>query len=389
MTTASHECDILVVGGGLAGTALALSLARSEHAVSLIEPAPPRESEGWDARVYALSPASRRMLEVLGVWQRLDASRVSPVTRMEIHGDRGGQLNFSTHEVGSDALAWIVEGGRLQRELWETLDRRGTVGLLCPATLSHLSLENDGAWAELSDGTGISARLVVAADGADSAARDAARLQCRTHEYGELGVVANLACERAHRETACQWFRADGVLAFLPLPGDRISIVWSTPEQNARQLIDLPPEDFCERVREASGDRLGSLRPITPARGFKLRLMRPESAIATRMALIGDAAHAIHPLSGHGINLGFADARELAQVLRAIPAGSDPGHRSVLRRYERARAEEVLALQAVTHGLHQLFKQTAGPVEWLRNAGLNLFNHAPVVREILARYAMG
>jgi ubiquinone biosynthesis UbiH/UbiF/VisC/COQ6 family hydroxylase len=219
--------------------------------------------------------------------------------------------------------------------------------------------------------------------------RQAAGLAAETLPYGELGVVANLACEKPHRNTAFQWFRADGVLAWLPLPENRLSMVWSTPEAHGRELLALAPAAFCARVAAAGGHRLGALELITPAAGFPLRLMRLPRIVAPRLALIGDAAHAIHPLSGHGINLGFLDAQALAGALLALPEFRDCGEERVLRRYERARAEEVALLQWTTHGLQRLFRPRYAGLAALRNLGLNLTNRLPLVRNALVRYALG
>ncbi|GAB4447398.1 MAG: hypothetical protein OHK0026_13850 [Rhodocyclaceae bacterium] len=199
--------------------------------------------------------------------------------------------------------------------------------------------------------------------------------------------MANFSCERPHDDTAFQWFRADGVLAFLPLPGSRVSMVWSTPREHAAAVLALDAAAFCAAVRDACGARLGELELITPPRAFALRLMRVEHTVAPRLALIGDAAHCLHPLSGHGINLGFGDARELAAVLAAAEP-ADPGEPAVLRRYERARIEQVLAFQMLTDALQRLFRAKSAPLARLRNLGLNLTRAVPVVTNMLARYAM-
>ncbi|MEW5889325.1 MAG: UbiH/UbiF family hydroxylase [Pseudomonadota bacterium] len=382
--------DVLIVGAGLAGASLAVALKSSRLRIGLVEgraPAPP--AGAWDARIYAVSPSNARFLEAIGVWQHLDPARLSPVHEMEIHGDRGGRLDFSAYRSGVSELAWIVESGLMQRELWETVKRQANVTLLCPARPRALEFDAQAVRLALEDDRTAQARLLVAADGADSWVRQAAGLAAETAAYGEQGVVANLACERPHRNTAFQWFREDGVLAWLPLPGELISMVWSTPDAHAAELRALPAEEFCRRVADAGGWRLGALRMVTAPAAFPLRLMRVSQVVAPRLALIGDAAHAIHPLSGHGINLGFADARALAQELDALPAHRDPGELPVLRRYARARAEEVTLLQWTTHGLQRLFRPREPALSWLRNAGLNLTNRLPVVREILVRYALG
>jgi ubiquinone biosynthesis UbiH/UbiF/VisC/COQ6 family hydroxylase len=201
-------------------------------------------------------------------------------------------------------------------------------------------------------------------------------------------VVANFRCEKPHRNAAFQWFRPDGVLAYLPLPDQQMSMVWSAPDALADELVALPPEALCARVAEAGGYRLGKLELITPAAAFPLRLMRVETAVRPRLALIGDAAHAIHPLSGHGINLGYQDARVLAEQIKDLPAWRDPGELPVLRAYARARAEETALLQYTTHGLNRLFKPADPILSGLRNIGLNLTNSVPVLRNALVRYAI-
>jgi ubiquinone biosynthesis UbiH/UbiF/VisC/COQ6 family hydroxylase len=240
----------------------------------------------------------------------------------------------------------------------------------------------------LSDGRTIEAALVVAADGAESWTRAAAGIEVSFHSYGQLGVVANFRCDKPHRGTAFQWFRNDGVLAWLPLPDNMVSMVWSTNETNAIELQALNAEALCERVAQAGQHRLGALALVTPAIGFALRLMRAPSSIAPRLALIGDAAHTIHPLSGHGINLGFQDACVLANLLADKPDHIDCGDHALLRRYERSRKEEVITLQTATHDLHKLFTPGWRPLSVLRNAGLNVTNALPVVKDVLIRYAI-
>lgn len=382
------DFDVVIVGGGLAGLALAAALRRSPLSVAVVEGRGPVAPEGWDARVYAISPANARFLESLGVWGHLDASRVEPVRAMEVHGDAGGRLDFSAYDSGVAELAWILEASLMQRELWETVKRQGNATLLCPARPQALAFEDKAAHLTLEDGRRLSARLVVAADGADSWTRRAAGIEVDFAPYGQHGVVANFATELPHRGTAWQWFREDGILAWLPLPGNRMSMVWSTPEAHGRELVALPAAELCERVAAAGGRRLGAFELITPAAGFPLRLMRAPRSVAPRLALIGDAAHAIHPLSGHGINLGFQDAQALADVLTARPAHVDCGDLALLRRYERSRKEEVVTLQTVTDGLQRLFRPEATWLRPLRNAGLNLTNTLPVVKDTLVRYAL-
>jgi 2-octaprenylphenol hydroxylase len=383
--------DVIIVGGGLAGLSLAAALRTTPLSIALVEGNPPATSTSpaqWDPRIYAISPGNARFLEDIGIWRHLDLGRMAPVRSMEVHGDADGRLEFSAYDSGVGELAWIAEQSLLQAELWETVKRQGNVELLCPARPERLHIGADAATLTLRDGRVVAGRLVVAADGADSWTRDAAGIAVKFHHYHQQGVVANFACARPHRNRAFQWFREDGILAYLPLPGDLISIVWSTADDHARELVGLPPDEFCDRVAAAGGRCLGDLRLVTPAAAFPLRLMRPPRRIAPRLALIGDAAHAIHPLSGHGINLGFQDACALAAELAAKPAHVDCGDAHWLRRYERARAEEVVAMQTVTDLLQRLFTPRNALLSAVRNLGLNLTNALPVARDMLVRYAL-
>jgi ubiquinone biosynthesis UbiH/UbiF/VisC/COQ6 family hydroxylase len=383
--------DVVIVGGGLAGMALAVALGRSPLSIALIEGRAPVKPDGWDARIYAISPANVCFLDEIGTWKHLDASRIQPVERMDVRGDADGRLDFSAYASGVGELASIVESSLMQIELWESAKRQANLELIYPARPAVLKIDADGVQLSLDDGRMISSRLVVAADGADSWTRAAAGIIPSVRPYGQLGVVANFETERSHQGTAFQWFRRDGVLAWLPLPGQRMSMVWSTVEAHGRELLACSPEELEARVAAAGECRLGKLKLITPAAGFPLRLMRAPCVVQPRLALIGDAAHAIHPLSGHGINLGFQDAAVLAQTLANKPAHIDCGDFALLRRYERARKEEVLALQTTTDALQRLFSQYDDPLSALpvlRNAGLNLTNRLPLVKDLLIRYAL-
>lgn len=379
--------DLIIVGGGLAGAALAVALRRTPLKIALIEQMPPRRPQSWDQRIYAYSPASAAFLAELGAWDHLDHTRLAPVAEMHIHGDAGGELRFSAYDSGIGELAWIGESSLVHVELWESLKRQHNVTLLCPGVPAALSVAEGGASLRLEDGRMLSAALVVGADGRDSWVRSEAGIGASVTPYGEMGVVANLRAERPHRGVAFQWFRPDGVLAWLPLPDGMVSIVWSAQDALARELIELPEAAFCARVAAAGGHRLGRFEMLTPRAAFPLRLMRTETVVRPRVALVGDAAHAIHPLSGHGINLGFQDARALAEVLAALPAWRDPGDLAVLRAYARSRAEEPFLLQYATHGLSRLFASANPLAAGLRNVGLNLTGQLPVLKNALVRYA--
>ncbi|MDD2885472.1 MAG: UbiH/UbiF family hydroxylase [Dechloromonas sp.] len=381
--------DLIIVGGGLAGASLAVALRDSRLRIALVEAMPPQRPPGWDSRIYAVSPANVAFLSDIGVWKHLDHGRVAPIRAMEVHGDAGGRLDFSAFEAGVATLGCIVESALMACELWESAKRQGNLTLICPARPAALEFRHDAAVLQLADGRHLSAPLLVGADGRDSWVRAAAGLPAVNTPYGEKGVVANFSTEKPHGDVAWQWFRDDGVLAWLPLPGQRISMVWSTPEASADALCALPPEALAEQVAAAGGYRLGALAPLTPAAAFALRLMRVPQTVAPRLALVGDAGHGIHPLSGHGINLGFQDARELAGLLAALPPWQDAGDLRFLQRYQRARREETLLLQHSTDALRRLFRTANSPLRPLRNLGLNVTNRLPMVKNLLVRYALG
>lgn len=381
------DFDVVIVGGGLAGTGLAAALSATGLRLAVIERAPPAAPrEEWDSRIYSLTPASIAFLEEIGAWQGIEAGRVTSIREMRVYGDSGrSRLDFSAYESGLLQLAATVESSRLQRSLWQDIERRHNVTLLCPAVPSRLRCEEDSVEIELEGGRTLSAKLAVGSDGADSWVRRAAAIESRGRSYGQLGVVANFACALEHRNIAYQWFRRDGVLAYLPLPGRRVSMVWSTPETYARELLALPAEALAARVAEAGRESLGALELLAPPAAFPLGSRFARTMVLRRIALIGDAAHVVHPLAGQGVNLGLGDAHCLAELLGDV---RDPGDRMVLRRYERARAGELLALRCVTEGLFRLFHSERRVVAQLRNFGLNLVNTSGVLKTLLARRAV-
>ncbi|MFV5213591.1 UbiH/UbiF family hydroxylase [Azonexus caeni] len=381
--------DLIIVGGGLAGASLALALRDSALRVALVEAQPPRRPDGWDARIYAVSPANVAFLDAIGAWRHLDRQRIAPIAAMKVFGDAGGALEFSAYETGVADLGCILESSLVACELWEGLKRQSNLALFIGQKPAALEFRDEVAVLRLADGETLSAALLVGADGRDSWVREAAGLPAHNRHYGEKGVVANFATDRPHRNIAWQWFGDDGVLAYLPLPGQRMSIVWSAPDALADELCQLSPEALCERVELAGRGVLGKLDLLTPAQAFPLRLMRVPEIVARRLALVGDAGHGIHPLSGHGINLGFQDAQALADRLLASKAWEDIGDLRFLQGYQRARREEITLMQTTTDALRRLFAAPSPLLRPLRNLGLNFTNRLPVAKSVLVRYALG
>lgn len=366
---------------------MAAALQRGSLKTALVESRRPDLSLplAWDTRVYAISPGSRNFLEEIGAWQHLDSKRIAPIVRMEVHGDAGGMITFDAFDAGASELAVIVEDSALRRALWRSIEGNATLTTLMPAQPQLLELGEDSARLVLDEGTVVESRLLVGADGNDSWLRHAAGIASTTLPYSAQGLVANFRIERSHRGIARQWFHGDSVLAWLPLPDQHISIVWATPQ--GRKLAALPAEELAETVRAAGNDELGALTLVNKPALFPLQLLRVPSPVGERVALIGDAAHGVHPLAGQGVNLGFLDAAVLASELNNPAARPDCGHAGLLRRYSRARKLEVIAMQTATHGLQRLFERPL--LRELRNRGLDLTNCEGWLKALLVRHAFG
>ncbi len=392
MTALAIEAQVAIVGGGLVGMALACALARADLRIALIDPdagtSSARQPAGWDSRIYAISPTSEAFLRDLGAWPP-DPDRLCAVQEMRVFGDRPeGYLRLSAAEAAVARLATIAE----QCVLGEALRARVAASAgIEQFTASCLGLESEPHYRRLllSDGRRVEARLLVAADGAGSWLRAQLDIPVEVRAYGQTAVVANFNCALPHRGVAFQWFRHDGILALLPLPGQRVSMVWSAQEEKARSLLDCAGEELGSRVAEASGGVLGALELMTPAAGFPLRLLQASTLLAPRVALVGDAAHNLHPLAGQGVNLGFADAQRLADVLAHREPGRDPGEHALLRRYERSQKERIVSLTLVTDGLQRLFSADNDVLARLRNGGLWVTQRLSPIKRLLISQALG
>jgi 2-octaprenylphenol hydroxylase len=386
--------DVLIVGGGMVGTTLACALKHSGMKIGLIEaqsPADIRADDPVDLRVSAITRASQQVFTALGAWPGMAARRISPFREMHVWDAGGeGRIHFDAAELGEDALGHIIENAVVQQALWETLQAGGGVELLCPASVSSLRRDEDGICCHLQDGRELRARLLVGADGAQSRVRHFARVQARGWPYDQQALVATVVTEHSHRETAWQRFLPNGPLAFLPLHDGRSSIVWSTTPQQAKQLLAEDDETFCRQLELAFAATLGRIESCGERAAFPLRLQYVDTYVQPGLALIGDAAHTVHPLAGQGVNLGILDAASLAEVLlEARAQGKDIAALKVLRRYERWRKGHNLMMMATMDGFKRLFGATWEPLRWMRNAGLNLTNVLPPVKQLIMNHAMG
>lgn len=365
--------DVCIRGDGIVGRTLALLLARDRLHVGLVRQASPAGGAASDVRAYALNAASKNLLEMLRAWP--DARHATPVEAMQVHGDEGGQVQFSAQAQGVPALAWIVDVQALQERLGDALRYQPLVELLESAR---------------------PAPLTVVCEGKASTTRAEFGVQYDVTRYPQRAIAARLHCEKPHGRVARQWFTDAEILAFLPLggsepgaDGNSVAVVWSVQEQRAPDLLAMDGAAFESQLEAVSHHCLGKLALASERAAWPLQLAQADHWCGPGWVLAGDAAHTVHPLAGQGLNLGLADARELGRVLHERESWRSVGDLKLLRRFERARKAEVLAMGATTDGLHQLFSQPAEPWALLRNWGMTGFDRSGPLKQWVARQAMG
>lgn len=395
--------DVAVIGGGIVGAAAALAAAHAGLSTVWIAGRPAVTSPGTtserDARVYALSPSTQRFLERLRVWSQLDPSRIAPVFDMHVFGDSTGvaALHFGAYEAATERLATIVE----HRELARVLD---TAAAYAPgiervdALASSVNVDDDRVDIVTERGTK-SARLVIVADGAQSSTRDALGITADVRSYAQRALVGNFACARPHGGAAFQWFTDEGVIALLPLASDghddghAVSLVWSAPDATAASLmlkgVDAIASRLSALVVMKPTSAIGPLTALGDLVEIPLSLLKAHRMIASRAALVGDAAHVIHPLAGQGLNLGLGDVETLIDVLADRESFRDCGDPVLLRRYERARAEPVMAMRHMTDGLSRLFESQLPGLPRMRGLGMRALDRTSGLKRLLMRQAAG
>ncbi len=407
---ASPDYDVVVGGAGIVGATLALALARLSGGgavgaegrslkIALIEPkktihAP--AGDAFDSRVVALTEASRLLLDALGVWPSISAVRVCPYTRMYVRdGEGSGCVEFDSADVQQPNLGHIIENSLVQHSLMAAVERQTNIDLRSPDTIRSLSRPGSDSISLALDATTVTASLLVIADGAQSRLRDLCGFEVREWGYGHQAIVATVRCEKGHQYAARQWFSAAGPLAFLPLQtraGDshEVSIVWSQVTERSEQLMALTDEAFGQELTTASERELGSIEQVSRRFSFPLRQCHAVDYVQPRVALIGDAAHTIHPLAGLGVNLGLSDVSVLSDELqRSMDKGVDVGAQPALQRYQRRRKPENLAVMAAMEGFKRLFESDEAALRLLRNLGMNRFNRLAPLKNLFIRQAMG
>ncbi|MGB9430001.1 MAG: UbiH/UbiF/VisC/COQ6 family ubiquinone biosynthesis hydroxylase [Gammaproteobacteria bacterium] len=386
--------DVIIVGAGAVGTALACALCDSGLRIAILDAREPPHFAAdaqLDLRVFALSPASQRILEALHAWEAIRAARAEPYTEMRVWDATGsGRIHFDCADVGEAALGYIVENRLIQFALWKQLESTGSVTAIHPATPEAVAFDTDRALLSLQDGKRLHTRLLVAADGAESALRKLAGIATRAEPYGQMAIVAHVRTQKSHAHTAWQRFLPTGPIALLPLTDGRVSVVWSLDNVRAQEVRSLDDAAFCSAVTQASDSILGPVTATTPRAAFPLQRMHARDYVRSRFALIGDAAHALHPLAGQGVNLGLLDMAALADVILTAHARQrDIGDLAVLRRYQRARRSDNLAMIFALDGFKRLFSNEITPLRILRNAGLHAVDRFTPLKSVLMWHAMG
>ena len=412
METLPQDYDIIIVGAGMVGATLACALGSSALRIAVLEaqalPVDAPLNDDVDLRVSAITRASQRVFTAIGAWPGMVARRMNAFREMHVWDAGGtsvdapadtvdkGEIHFDSADIGEHTLGYIVENRVIQAALLDRLRSFSNITLLCPASVASMVITADGVQVGLSQ-TGLNqvssltAKLIVGADGAHSKVRQLAGIATRGWSYAQKGVVATVKTELPHRDTAWQRFLPSGPLAFLPLHDGRCSIVWSTSPEHADRLVAMDETAFLETLGQAFGDKLGKMAASPGSRAaFPLNLQHASAYTAPRLALIGDAAHTLHPLAGQGVNLGVLDAATLAEVLLdAYNLANEIGAHGLLRRYERWRKGDNLAMMILMDGFKRLFSNDLAPLRWLRTGGLRLTHRLPPIKNLIMRHAMG
>ena len=393
MTT--QETDIIVVGAGLVGLSAAIAFSRQGKSVVLIDEkkthakkAEIKKSNTWDERIYALTPATENWLQTLGVWQHVDSKRVNDIHAMHLwNDDATSPLILADSDANLLKLGLIAENCNLMHALRANIDAASGVVL---KTVSCKNIENSAhhICLTLDDETKISAKLLVAADGAHSFVRQQMNIATKHKSFHQTAIVANFLAEKSHHNVARQWFAPHETLALLPLPEKHVSMVWSLSTERAAELLLLTPEQLAERVQARANSPLGALKPVSDVLSFSLSQVTAMQLIAERVALVGDAAHQVHPMAGQGVNLGFRDVIAVQDLLANSHAMQDIGEQAFLRQYERARKADIISMNGLTSGLDALFSGEQTMLKKLTNFGMQQLNRHGAMKKILIKQAV-
>lgn len=388
--------DVIIVGSGIVGAATALGLARQTSLkIAVIEAKLPSGSSdvtSYDHRVSAISLASKHILQNLQSWDSIKAKRISTYTRMHVWDAKGsGEIDFDSQFLGEAALGYIIEDRVIRQSLHEQFSLYPNIEFLCPLKLAGLHEKTDHIELVTEDKKILTTKLLIAADGADSWVRTQAQIELTNKDYEHTAIVASVTTTLPHQATARQRFLSTGPLAFLPFQDPyHCSIVWSATHDYAKQLLALDDDAFSERLAKEFAHQLGDVVNVSKRHSFPLRMRHVKNYVRSRMALVGDAAHTVHPLAGQGVNLGLLDAAALVDVIvDAQNKQRDFSSLATLRKYERWRKGDVVAMLCMVSGLKQLFGSEREVLQTLRTKGLAWVNEMTWVKNLFANYAVG
>lgn len=391
-TAATIHADVLTIGGGLVGGTLACALAEAGLTIAVVEIGDPNEalSAGFDGRASAVALSSRRLLEGIGLWDKIERQSAPILDIRVTEGESQLFLHYDHREVSDEPLGHMVENRFIRRGILERMRELERIRLLAPARLMEVIRRPGMVEATLADGRRIRAPLVVAADGRFSRVREEAGIRVTQWSYGQSGIVCTVAHERPHDNIAHERFLPTGPFAILPLPENRSSIVWTERADLAAAMMKLNDADFTDELAARFGDFLGGVEVVGPRWSYPLSLQYAHASVAHRLALVGDASHAMHPIAGQGLNMGWRDVAALAEVLAdARRLGLDLGAADVLDRYERWRRFDNTLMLAMTDGLNRLFSNDIAPLRLARDTGLAAVNRIPPLKKLFMRHAMG
>ena len=388
--------DIIIVGAGMVGATLACGLAEEAEQlkIGLIDANEPNfdwDNKSYDMRVSAITRASQTLFKNIGVWEKIVEQRVSPYRDMFVWDAGGkGELHFDSADMGEADLGHIIENRVIVKALHQRIGELPQIELLCPARLEKIDFNKDKTNLTLDDKTELSASLVVAADGTRSWVRQQADIAVKGWDFDQAALVTTVKTEKYHQDTAWQRFLKTGPLAFLPLTEGYSSIVWSTSPDEAKRLTEISKAEFAVELEQAFESKLGKIESVADRAVFPLRLFETLNYIKPRLALVGDAAHTIHPLAGQGVNLGLADVESLITVIvDALNNKKDIGELKILRRYERWRRADNRSMLVAMDGLKRLFGSELSAVKDLRSLGLNITNKITPLKNLIMQQAMG
>jgi len=389
----ADDAELVIAGAGLTGMLLGVACAGAGLQVAVVDPQDPATmlDHGFDGRTSAIAYGSRLVFDGIGLWPEI-AAEAEPILEIRVADDNSPLfLHYDSRDLaGETPLGYIVENQVLRRALYERARTLPNLQLLAPQRITALDASETGAVAVLDDGERLYTRLVAAADGKDSPLRQAAAIRATQWRYSQTGIVTTVAHARPHGGIAVEHFLPAGPFAILPMTGNRSSIVWTEHADLAPPILALPEAEFAAELRARFGAFLGEIEPVGPRWAYPLALLQAERYVARRLALVGEAAHVIHPIAGQGLNIAIRDVAALAElIVDQRRRGLDIGDELVLERYQRWRRADALLLAAVTDGLNRLFSNTIPPIRLARDLGLAAVHRLPPLKRILMRHAMG